>query len=103
MSYYNKSRQEIHELDVASKDARTKLMESMVLEARNLDEKDVAMLRKETADSLVVAKGYADKVSNEKTSHLHARRAHRQGGGGQGRRRRPGESGGQGVGSEKRW
>ncbi|GMI08444.1 hypothetical protein TrVE_jg9224 [Triparma verrucosa] len=68
---YNKSKQEIFELGVSCQEARTKLMEQVVQQAKNMDQTNTATLRKEIAASVIVGKSFAEQISQEKTSHLH--------------------------------
>ncbi|GMI36742.1 hypothetical protein TrRE_jg9651 [Triparma retinervis] len=71
VAYYNKSKAEIHELNMESQKARVELAEKAIGDARKMDEVLMSVTRKEIADHLVMAKSYADVVANEKSSKMH--------------------------------
>ena len=69
--HYNASKKEVHDLDMACQRERIALAEKVIEEARTMDEQGLVAVRKDISDHLVLAKSYADAVSNEKSSHLH--------------------------------
>ena len=71
VEYYNKSKGEIHELNMESQKARVALAEKVIEEARKMDEVLLSVARKELGDHLVMAKSYSDVVANEKSANIH--------------------------------
>mmetsp|Transcript_5647 Transcript_5647/g.11296 ORF Transcript_5647/g.11296 Transcript_5647/m.11296 type:complete len:1400 (+) Transcript_5647:83-4282(+) len=71
VDYYNKSKAEIHNLNMESQTARVEMAKKLVEEARKMDEVLLSITRKEIADHLVMAKSYADVVANEKSTNMH--------------------------------